>query len=279
VICLVDDKRKLLEPKHPMLSLREQCMLLEINRSSYYYQPVAVDEATLALLRVVDEVYTRYPFFGSRQMTHYLRAAGYDVGRTKIRSIYEQLGLQASCPGPHTSQPHPEHKKYPYLLRNIAITEKDQVWSTDITYIRLRKGFVYLIAIIDWFSRYVLDWELSISLEADFCIETLARTLKMGKCAIFNTDQGSQFTSDGFTGLLLKNAIQISMDGKGRALDNVFVERLWRSVKYECVYLQEWETVKEVRCGLAEYFDFYNYIRPHSSLNGKTPSSMYLTLH
>jgi putative transposase len=221
---------------------------------------VAVDETTLALLRVLDEVYTRYPFFGSRQMTRYLRAEGHDVGRTKIRGIYEQLGLQASCPGPHKSQPHPEHKKYPYLLRNVAITEKDQVWSTDITYIRLRKGFVYLITIIDWFSRYVLDWELSISLEADFCIETLARTLKMGQCEIFNTDQGSQFTSDGLTGLLIKNVIKISMDGKGRAIDHVFVERLWRSVKYECVYLQEWETVKDARRGLAEYFDFYNYI-------------------
>lgn len=279
MICSTDDRRIFLEPQHSRLSLREQCRILGVNRSSYYYEPVAIDEVTLQLQRVVDEVYTRFPFFGSRQMMRYLQARGYEIGRNKIRSVYEQLGLRASCPGPHTSKPHPEHKIYPYLLRDTAITKRDQVWSTDITYIRLRKGFVYLVAIIDWFSRYVLDWELSISLEADFCIEALSRVLSRGQCEIFNTDQGAQFTSHGFTKLLLENAVKISMDGKGRALDNVFVERLWRSVKYECVYLQEWETVREARCGLANYFQFYNYERPHSSLKGQTPASFYLTLH
>lgn len=205
-----------------------------------------------------------------------MRLNGYNIGRGKIRSVYEQLGLQAICPGPHTSKPRKEHKIYPYLLRDIEITKNDQVWSTDITFLRMKKGFVYLMAIIDWFSRYVLDWELSITLEADFCIEALSRVLCNGKCDIFNTDQGSQFTSDGFTKLLLENAVKISMDGKGRALDNVFVERLWRSVKYECIYLKEWETVRDVRKGVAEYFDFYNNERPHQGLNGKTPASVYL---
>jgi putative transposase len=266
----------MLEPNHPVLSLRKQCVLLDVNRSSVYYTPKVRDETRLALARKVDEVYTEYPFFGTRQMTDYLRAKGYTVNRSQIRCVYERLGLRSVAPGPHTSQPHPEHKIYPYLLRDVVITARNQVWSTDITYLRLQKGFAYLVAIIDWYSRYVLDWELSISLDADFCIETLARVLNNRKCYIFNTDQGSQFTSQGFTGLLLAHGIQISMDGKGRALDNVFVERLWRSVKYECVYLHEWESVKEIRQGLVKYFMFYNNERPHQSLNGKTPASIYL---
>jgi putative transposase len=208
-------------------------------------------------------------------MVSYLGRQGIAVGRTIMRGIYNRLGLQAVCPGPHTSKPHPEHKIYPYLLRNVEIIKKDQVWSTDITYIRLRKGFVYLMAIIDWFSRYVLDWELSISLDADFCIEALARSLCSGKCGIFNTDQGAQFTSKGFTDLLKAYDISISMDGKGRALDNVFVERLWRSVKYECIYLHEFDTVKAVRNQLSEYFIFYNTERPHQGLGGQTPEEVY----
>lgn len=276
MICSIDDRRRLLEPNHPVLSLRQQCALLDVNRSSVYYTPRVRDETQLALARTVDEVYTEYPFFGTRQMTDYLRTKGYTVNRSQIRGVYERLGLRSVAPGPHTSQPHPEHKIYPYLLRDVAITVRNQVWSTDITYLRLQKGFAYLMAIIDWYSRYVLDWELSISLDADFCIETLARVLSNGKCDIFNTDQGSQFTSQGFTGLLLAHNVQISMDGKGRALDNVFVERLWRSVKYECVYLYEWESVKEIQQGLVKYFMFYNNERPHQSLNGKTPASVYL---
>jgi putative transposase len=234
-----------------------------------------IDEETLALMRIVYEVYTEYPFFGTRQMVSYLVNQGYTVGRTKMRGIYKRLGLQAVCPGPNTSKPHPEHKVYPYLLRNVEIIERDQVWSTDITYLRLRRGFVYLMAIIDWFSRYVLDWELSINLEADFCIEALARVLSTRKCAIFNTDQGSQFTSSGFTGLLKDHNISISMDGKGRALDNIFVERLWRSVKYECIYLHEFDTVRAVQKQLTEYFNFYNNKRPHQGLGGLTPCSVY----
>lgn len=256
--------------------MREQCLLLDINRSSIYYKPRPIDETTLALLKLVDEIYTRYPFFGSRQMSNYLRLNGHNIGRSKIRSIYEELGLQATCPGPHTSKSHPEHKIYPYLLRNAEIIKCDQVWSTDITFLRMNKGFVYLMAIIDWFSRYVLDWGISITLDADFCIEALSRVLCGGKCDIFNTDQGAQFTSKDFTELLLAKDVKISMDGKGRALDNIFVERLWRSVKYECTYLREWETVREISQGIADYFNFYNNERPHQSLNGQTPATVYL---
>jgi putative transposase len=272
-----NERLALLEPEHPKLSLRQQCMLLNINRSSYYYQPQPIDVETLKLMRIVDEIYTEYPFFGSRKMVDYLKLHGYgNFGRAKIRTIYQQLGLKAACPGPHTSSPHPQHKIYPYLLRNVKIEHCDHVWSSDITYIRLRKGFVYLVAIIDWFSRFVLDWELNISLDADFCIETLSRALQIGKCDIFNTDQGSQFTSAGFTELLQAKGIKISMDGKGRALDNVFVERLWRSVKYECIYLCEIETVKEAYKLLTQYFNFYNNKRPHQSLNGQPPATIYL---
>jgi putative transposase len=273
---LAGDRKLLLEPDHEGLSIRRQCELLDINRSNIYYVKRVPGEEELKLMRKVDEIYTKYPFFGTRQMVSYLRLRSYDVGRGQIRGIYEQLGLRATCPGPHTSKPHPEHKVYPYLLRDVAIVSRDQVWSTDITFLRLRKGFVYLTAIIDWFSRYVLDWQLSISLEADFCIETLSRVLKQGICEIFNTDQGAQFTSQGFTSLLILNGIKISMDGRGRALDNIFVERLWRSLKYECIYLQEWETVKELRQGLVEYFRFYNHERPHQGLGGVTPASVYL---
>jgi putative transposase len=276
VIYLCDDRRSLLEPKHKFLSVRKQCEILDINRSNIYYVKKELDKATLDLMRVVDEIYTKYPFFGTRQMSSYLRLNGYGIGREQVRNIYKKLGLHALCPGPHTSKPHPEHKVYPYLLRDVDILTNDQVWSSDITYLRLRKGFAYLVAIIDWYSRYVLDWDLSINLEADFCIETLERTLKKGRCEIFNTDQGTQFTSHCFTGLLLANDINISMDGKGRALDNIFVERLWRSVKYEKMYLQEWDRLSEVRQGLKEYFQFYNFERPHQSLGGMTPASVYL---
>ena len=240
-----------------------------------YYKPTEVDDETLLLTQLIDAQYTRRPSYGARRMKIYLQNLGYIVNRKRIRRLYQLMGLEAVYPKPSLSKAINEHKKYPYLLRDIEISHRDHVWSTDITYIRLKHGFVYLMAIIDWFSRYVLDWELSISLEADFCIETLSRVLSNGKCAIFNTDQGSQFTSEGFTGLLLANDVKISMDGKGRALDNVFVERLWRSVKYESVYLNQWETVQEARMGLRDYFEFYNYERPHQSLNYKTPWAVY----
>jgi len=226
-------------------------------------------------MRLIDEEYTRHPIYGARRMRSYLQNFGYAVNRKRIQRLYRLMGLEAVYPKPNLSRAVSEHKKFPYLLRGVQIAHRDQVWSTDITFIRLRYGFVYLMAIIDWFSRYVLDWELSISLEADFCIEALNRVLSMGRCDIFNTDQGSQFTSERFTGLLLANDIKISMDGKGRALDNVFVERLWRSVKYESVYLSQWETVQEARIGLRNYFEFYNHERLHQSLGYKTPWSIY----
>ena len=229
-------------------------------------------------MKLIDEEYTRHPIYGTRRMKSYLRNMGYSVNRKRIQRLYNLLGLEAIYPKPRLSKATKEHKKYPYLLRDVGINYQNQVWSSDITFIRLKHGFIYLMAIIDWFSRYVLDWELSISLGADFFIETLMRVLTNGKydkCDIFNTDQGSQFTSDGFTSLLLTNGIKISMDGKGRALDNVFIERLWRSVKYESVYLNQWETVREARQGLSDYFKFYNYERPHQSLGYRTPWMVY----
>lgn len=257
------------------LSLRRQCELLGVNRSSLYYTPAEDDDYTLLLMRLIDEEYTHHPFYGTRRMVHYLRTLDHRVNRKRIQSLYRVMGLEAIYPKPNLSKAAAQHLKYPYLLRGVAINRCNQVWSTDITYIRLTQGFVYLMAIIDWYSRYVLDWELSISLEADFCVETLRRVLSHSKCDIFNTDQGSQFTSEDFTGLLLANDVKISMDGKGRALDNIFVERLWRSVKYESVYLNQWESVQEARTGLNDYFEFYNNERPHQSLNYKTPVEVY----
>lgn len=267
----------LVDHDHPCLSVRQQCEILELNRSSLYYtpKPDVITGEQLVLMRLTDEVYTKYPFFGTRQMSSYITLHHQPVKRHQIRWVYARLGLQSTAPGPHTSKPHPEHRIYPYLLKDVQITRPFQVWSTDITYLRLQRGFAYLMAIIDWYSRFVLDWQISISLEADFCIETLARVLANSRCIIFNTDQGSQFTSSGFTGLLARHGIQISMDGKGRALDNVFVERLWRSVKYECIYLQEWESVTAVRDALKDYFQFYNYERPHQGLSGLTPAMVH----
>ncbi len=278
----MDERRNWVEPEYFLLSVRQQCELLEVNRSSLYYtpRPKRLNDKQLALLRLVDEIYTKYPFFGTRQMSDYISLHEHPCKRHEVRWAYEQLSLRSLAPGPHTSKPHPKHKIYPYLLNNIEIIRPGQVFSTDITYIRLQHGFVYLMAIIDWYSRFVLDWQLSINMEADFCIETLARVLTQTRCEIFNTDQGAQFTGNGFTDLLKEHGIHISMDGKGRWVDNVFVERLWRSVKYECVYLQEWESVTAVREALRNYFQFYNYERPHQSLAGLTPSTAHgMILH
>jgi putative transposase len=273
----VDDRTSWIETNHPLLSVRKQCQILDFNRSSVYYTsaPKVLSDSQLALLRLVDETYTKYPFFGTRQMSDYISLHHYYCKRHQARWAYEQLGLRSLAPGPHTSKPHPEHKVYPYLLHDVEIIRPRQVFSTDITYIRLHQGFVYLVAIIDWYSRYVLDWQLSINMEADFCIETLERVLTHSRCDIFNTDQGSQFTSKDFTGVLLDHQISISMDGKGRWADNIFVERLWRSVKYECIYLQEWDSVVAVREALKAYFQFYNHERPHQSLAGLTPSMVH----
>lgn len=273
----MDERRQWVEPDHLILSVRQQAALLELCRSSIYYRPRQqnLTEGQLGLLRLVDEIYTKYPFMGSRQMSDYISNHHYPCSRYQARWAYERMGLHSVAPGPHTSRPCTEHKVYPYLLKNIEIIRPCQVFSTDITYLRMQNGFVYLVAIIDWYSRFVLDWQISINMEADFCIETLERVLAQYRCDIFNTDQGAQFTSKGFTDVLLKHQINISMDGKGRWIDNVFVERLWRSVKYECVYLQEWKNIPELRKALSEYFQFYNHERPHQSLEKRTPAMVH----
>jgi len=227
-------------------------------------------------MHLLDEQYTRTPYYGVLRMMHYLRKSGHHVNEKRVRRLLRLMGLAAIYPKKNLSKPAQGHKIYPYLLRDIEINHINQVWSTDITYIRMKHGFVYLVAIIDWYSRYVLDWELSINLETDFCVETLLRVLEKGHCEIFNTDQGSQFTSHGFTTLLLAHMIKISMDGRGRALDNIFIERLWRSLKYELIYLREFKTVKEVKEAITEYFIFYNNERLHQSLGYETPGNIYL---
>lgn len=226
-------------------------------------------------MQLIDEEYTRHPFYGTRKMRVYLQGLGHCVNRKRLQGLYRKMGLETVYPKPNLSRVNKEHTIFPYLLRNVAIVRPNQIWSTDITYIRLKQGFVYLMAIIDWFSRYVLDWEVSTTLEADFCIEALSRALAQSRCDIFNTDQGAQFTSRGFTGLLSANGIKISMDGKGRALDNIFVERLWRSLKYEMVYLRELRTVSETKQQIGNYFEFYNNRRPHQSLDYRTPQEVY----
>lgn len=228
-------------------------------------------------MNLIDEEFTRHPFYGTRRMTAYLRHLGHEINRKRVQRLYGLMGLEAIYPKPNLSQKHLEHKIYPYLLRDLEINRINQVWSTDITYIRLQEGFAYLMAIIDWHSRYVLEWELSTTLDADFCIEALKRALKQGKCEIFNTDQGSQFTAINFVDLLVKNGIQVSMDGKGRALDNVFVERLWRSLKYELIYQMELKSVREAKKHIGEYFVFYNDERFHQSLSYQTPRQVYFT--
>ena len=275
--CSVEDKKKLIEPLTNEISINRQCDLLGLNRSTYYYQSVAVDTETLELLRLVDKVYTDHPTFGTRTMSYYLRNE-YNkiVLRDRMRTIYKMLQIRAIYQEPKTTVSNPEHKKYPYLLRNTPITHINQVWSTDITYIRLEKGFVYLSAIIDWFSRYVLGWSLDISMEAYHCVDLLQDTInKYGTCEIFNTDQGSQYTSTIFTECVLNNNMKISMDGCGRWADNIWVERLWRSVKYECIYLNDFAQIIECTKALTQYFYFYNHKRPHHSLGGIPPAQIY----
>jgi len=226
-------------------------------------------------MHLLDEQYTRTPFYGVRRMTYWLRAQGYPVNGKRVRRLLRQMGLEAIYPKPRLSQPAPGHRIYPYRLRGLKIERANQVWASDITYIRLRQGFIYLVAILDWFSRYVLGWDVSVSLESDFCLAALEWALQTGCPEIFNTDQGAQFTSEGFTQRLEKSGITISMDGRGRALDNIFVERLWRSVKYEEVYLHDYERVEEAVKNLREYFWFYNHERPHQALCYQTPAAMY----
>ena len=265
----------MIDPEHE-LSVSRQAKLLNISRSTIYYQPRLVSEADLMLMRRLDELHLNYPFAGSRMLRDMLSHQGLEVGRRHVRTLMRRMGIEALYRKPNTSKPAPGHKIYPYLLRGIAITRPNQVWATDISYIPMARGFVYLAAVIDWFSRRVLSWRLSITMDTSFCIEALDEALRLhGKPEIFNTDQGSQFTSEAFTGRLKEESIQISMDGRGRWADNVFVERLWRSLKYEHVYLHAYESVGEARDKIGRYFEFFNARRPHSSLGVQTPDQVY----
>lgn len=257
------------------MSLRRQCELLGLERSSLHYAAAGESAENLHLMRLLDEQYTAAPFYGIRRMTAWLRSQGHRVNHKRVSRLLRQMGLEAIYPGPKLSQGGENARRYPYLLQGVRTERPNQVWSTDITYIRLKQGFVYLAAVMDWFSRYVLSWGLSITLEAGFCLEALEAALEQGRPEIFNSDQGVQFTCGDFTGRLEQAQIRISQDGRGRALDNVFVERLWRSVKYEEVYLKDYGTVGEARQGLGNYFAFYNHERLHQSLGYRTPAAVY----
>ena len=266
----------MITPGADHLSITHQCELLGVARSSLYYSPVPVDPLTLALMKAIDREYTAHPFYGGRKILLAMRDQGYPVNHKRISRLMRQMGIQAIYAAPKTSIPAQDHKIYPYLLKGVNITQPDQVWSTDLTYIPMESGFMYLVAVIDWFSRFVLSWGVSNTQDADFCVSVLKRALRRGKPGIFNSDQGSQFTSDIFTEPLRDGDIAISMDSRGRALDNVFIERLWRSVKYENVYLNNYVTVQELIAGLSKYFRFYNFDRYHQSLGNMTPAGLYL---
>ncbi|MHB1424759.1 MAG: IS3 family transposase [Gemmataceae bacterium] len=271
----VDARRALVEVGHPHLSICRQCALLGLARSSFYYEAVVETAENLALMRLIDRRYTDCPFYGSRKMTIWLQGEGHGVNRKRVQRLMRLMGLEAVYPRPKLSAPGQGHKVFPYLLRGVTIGRVGQVWSTDITYIPLASGFLYLAAVIDWFSRYVIAWRLSNTLDGSFCLDLLDEALAQGRPEVFNTDQGVQFTAEAFTGRLLAAGVQVSMDGKGRCLDNAFVERLWRTVKYEDVYLRGYETVPELTQGLGRYFPFYNEERPHQALDYQTPAAVY----
>ena len=270
------ERKAIITRDHPDLSLSRQCGLLSISRSSFYYVTKGMSLENLALMRRIDELFLKYPFYGSRQMVRQLRREGVCIGRHRVRRLMRLMGLEAIYQAPRTSDPHPEHRIYPYLLRNLEVTRPNQVWCADITYIPVQRGFLYLVAIMDWATRHVLAWRLSNTMDASFCVEALNEALsKYGTPEIFNTDQGSQFTSFDFTGVLKDMEVTISMDGRGRCMDNIFIERLWRSLKYEAVYLHELTDGFKAERVIGEWIDFYNTERPHSSLDGQTPAEAY----
>ena len=273
----VEAQRAAIEPGHPVLSIARQCDLLGLARATWYYRPSpVVSLADERLMRSLDEQYTATPFYGSRRMAVALRERGHAAGRRRVRRLMRLMGLEAIYPRPNLSRPSKQDAKYPYLLRGVLVVRVNQVWSTDITYIRLRRGWIYLAAVMDWRSRRVLSWRLSLTLEEEFCLEALEEALEgFGRPEIFNSDQGSQFTGEAFTGRLLKAGVQISRDGRGRALDNVFVERLWRSLKVEEVYLRDYASAREARAGIARWLEFYNHRRPHQSLDYRTPAAVH----
>jgi putative transposase len=271
----IEQKRLCIEPGHPDLSISRQCQLLGLSRASYYRKSTQRAE-DLRLMRLIDETYTRWPFYGTRKMRDWLRRQGQTVSRKRVQRLMREMGLVSIAPKPNTSRAAPEHKVYPYLLKGLEIDQPNQVWCSDLTYLPVRGGFAYLTAVMDWHSRYVLAWEVSVTLEEHFCVSALEGALRRHGCPeIFNTDQGSQYTGEAFTGVLKAHGVRISMDGKGRALDNIMVERLWRSVKYEEVYPKEYGSVRELVQGLGQYFEFYNHQRPHQSLAARTPAEAY----
>ncbi len=266
----------MVNPSHDSLSIVRQCQILRISRSGWYYESKGESALNLQLMRLIDEQHLKTPYYGSRQMTRHLRRNGFSLSRKRVQRLMRFVGIRAVYQAPKTSISNPQHKIYPYLLKDLDINRPNQVWSTDITYIPVKRGFLYLVAIMDWHSRKVLSWRLSNTMDSDFCVDALKEALLVyGKPEIFNTDQGSQFTSVAFTSVLQENGIKISMDGKGRWVDNVFIERLWRSLKYECVYLQSFENGKEARTAISEWLQHYNVSRPHSTFNGQTPSEVY----
>ena len=266
----------MINPGHKRLSIVRQCELVSISRSSFYRHPASESEENLELMRLIDEAFLEAPWYGTRQMARHLRRLGWCIGRKRVRRLMRKIGLAPIYQAPKTSEPHPQHKIYPYLLRHMTIERPNQVWCADVTYIPMRRGFLYLVAIMDWASRKVLAWRLSNTMEADFCVAALEDAIaRYGSPDIFNTDQGSQFTSFAFTNTLRDADIRISMDGRGRWMDNVFIERLWRSLKYECVFLNAFETGSEARFGIGRWIGYYNAARPHSSFTGRTPDEVY----
>jgi len=273
----LEQKRMAIEPDNSQIPIYRQCELLSLNRSSLYYTPCRDTQYNEQLMKLIDVQYIETPFYGIDKMTEWLRRQGHSVNHKRVRRLMRQMGLEAVYPRRRRglSIPDEQHRIYPYLLKDVAVTCPDQVWSADITYVRMYRGWLYLVAVIDWFSRYVLSWEVSVTLESEFCISALKQALSFGRPQVFNTDQGSQFTSDDFTDILKDADIQISMDGKGRVFDNIFVERLWRTVKVEEVYLRDYQTVTEAAYSLGRYFEFYNNKRLHQALGYRSPAEVY----
>lgn len=272
-------KQSFVMPDDDTYSIFHQCSLLDLPRSTYYYQPKPISERDLKIMRVMDEIYIDFSYYGARKMARALKREGYKIGRKHAGTLMARMGISAMMPKKSLSKPNPADKKYPYLLKGFKITRPNQVYSTDITYIRLKQGFVYLVAVMDWYSRYVISWRLSTTLDSHFCCEALREALNHGIPKIFNTDQGSQFTCKDFTDILTEKNIRISMDGRGRALDNVFIERLWRSLKYEEVYRTEYDDVRDCYRGIKEYFRKYNQERLHQSLDYRTPEEVHFNLN
>jgi putative transposase len=268
----------MIDIQHPHLSIRRQCELVGLNRATFYWEPAGESELNLTLMRLIDVQFTRTPFYGYRRMTVSLRDQGQAVNPKRVARLMPRMGLHAVYPRPRTSLSNQQHKKYPYLLRGLEIVRPNQVWSTDITYVPLPRGFVYLVAVIDWYSRFVLAWQLSNTLDGAFCLDALHQALEYGRPEIFNTDQGAQFTAHAFTGTLEAAGIRISMDGRGRAFDNIFVERLWRTVKYEDIYIRDYASLPALTRGLDAYFHFYNHERYHQSLDYAVPAAVHFAV-